>query len=84
MLVVPIPPCAEQDAELHRWLALTPEAPLEPELEIVDPVSCAAAHIFFAHSRATMQARPLQPTTPQATTPTPAGLLQSECMSLSV
>ena len=31
------PPCAEEDAALHRWLALTTEEPLEPDLAICDP-----------------------------------------------
>ena len=31
------PPCAEEDAELHRWLDLTTEEPLEPDLPICDP-----------------------------------------------
>ncbi len=31
------PPCAEEDAALHRWLDLTQEEPLEPDLAICDP-----------------------------------------------
>lgn len=40
------PPCAEEDAALHRWLALTDEAPLEPELPICDPHH----HLWWAHA----------------------------------
>jgi L-fuconolactonase len=35
--VMPPQPCADEDAALHRWLALTPELALEPELAICDP-----------------------------------------------
>ena len=39
----PQPPAAA-DAQLHEWLALTPEEPLEPQLEIVDPHHHLCAH----------------------------------------